>query len=154
MNKAEEATEIRELTVEELPLLMDSMAALAGYHNSVAATFPGIYPGTSFDRQLQRAAEKGKAGEALLLAVYKGERIAGFAVAYLEGAKGIIENLYLDSSLRGRGLGRKLITRMLDFMKSNGVKVVDLHVVNGNPAREFYEKLGFQLRASVMAMKL
>jgi ribosomal protein S18 acetylase RimI-like enzyme len=57
--------------------------------------------------------------------------------------------LYLDdlavcSSMRGLGIGTRLLHAVFHFARSNGLKAVRLDVVDTNPnARRLYERIGF-----------
>ena len=52
----------------------------------------------------------------------------------------------ISDTLRGKGVGRKLIKRAIDFCKSKGYKKTYLWTFEGlNAARHLYEEVGFQL---------
>ena len=52
----------------------------------------------------------------------------------------------LSDALKGKGVGRKLLERALDFCKIKGYKKVYLQTFEGlNAARHLYEEVGFQL---------
>ena len=52
----------------------------------------------------------------------------------------------LSDALKGKGVGRKLLERALDFCKMKGYKKVYLQTFEGlNAARHLYEKVGFKL---------
>lgn len=48
------------------------------------------------------------------------------------------------SSIRGQGVGRRLIEELLEAERAAGVVQVSLSVEPDNPARRLYERLGFQ----------
>ncbi len=52
--------------------------------------------------------------------------------------------IQLLPSYQGRGLGEKLVGRVLDEARSSGMSVV-LDVLHKNPARRLYERLGFRV---------
>lgn len=55
--------------------------------------------------------------------------------------RGYIANTCTDVGYRSRGYGRATITSLLDWMRSSGVRVVDLHATqDGEP---LYRSLGF-----------
>ncbi len=49
----------------------------------------------------------------------------------------------VDEGYRGRGIGTKLMTEMLERMKEEGYPAVSLSVQKANKAAEFYRSLGF-----------
>ncbi|WP_278488514.1 GNAT family N-acetyltransferase [Achromobacter insolitus] len=53
-----------------------------------------------------------------------------------------IIQIQIDPAFQGRGLGRRLLQRVLDEADAEGVPVT-LSVLKGNPARRLYEALGF-----------
>jgi ribosomal protein S18 acetylase RimI-like enzyme len=55
--------------------------------------------------------------------------------------------VWVHRDFRGRGVGRRLMTALLDWARARGVVAVYLDVVVGNdPARSLYERLGFVRR--------
>jgi ribosomal protein S18 acetylase RimI-like enzyme len=65
------------------------------------------------------------------------------------GMRSRIEDLVVDCSARGRGVGKALILRALDAARASGANVVDL---TSNPIRKaanaLYGRLGFERRQS------
>ena len=62
-----------------------------------------------------------------------------------EGKSGLyIEDIFVDESMRGSGIGRKLIAAVAKIAHSRGCARIDLAVLHWNPARGFYNRLGFQ----------
>ena len=77
-------------------------------------------------------------------------KAVGFALFFpnystWEGKPGLyIEDIFVDESMRGTGIGRKLIAAVAKIAKSRGCARIDLAVLNWNPARGFYNRLGFR----------
>jgi len=77
-------------------------------------------------------------------------RIIGFVCADPEweiaesSRGGAIHEIVVDPGYRGRGIGRMLMEHAENYLRSKGVDVVELWVGRDNPARFFYEKLGYQ----------
>ncbi len=84
------------------------------------------------------------------LIVERGGTAVGFALFYFtystfEGRPGLyVEDLYLAEDARGGGLGRRLLSRLAAIALDRGCSRVDLAVLDWNPARGFYDKLGFR----------
>ena len=55
-----------------------------------------------------------------------------------------IDDIVIAESLRGRGLGAQLLRAIMDDARARGVPV-RLSVLDGNPVRELYERLGFRV---------
>jgi GNAT superfamily N-acetyltransferase len=65
-----------------------------------------------------------------------------------------VEDLYLAESARGQGLGRKLLARLAAIALERGCRRLDLEVLDWNPARDFYDRLGFQHREGWLPYRL
>jgi ribosomal protein S18 acetylase RimI-like enzyme len=56
-----------------------------------------------------------------------------------------LHKLYVMPNNHGNGYGTKLVEEVKDRVKTNGISVLDLNVKRDNPAKGFYEKLGFRI---------
>ena len=89
-----------------------------------------------------------------LLAAYEfeeGSRVVGILSLTVyrvpTGLRSIIEDVIVDESMRGRGVGQALVQRALALARQAGAEGVSL---TSNPAREaanrLYQSMGFELR--------
>ena len=82
-----------------------------------------------------------------ILAFLNGEP-AGFALFHPRfstwlGCPGLyLEDLYVTETARGRGVGRRLMTRLAAIAIERGWARIDFQVLDWNPARGFYHRLG------------
>ena len=53
-----------------------------------------------------------------------------------------LEDLYVTEAARGQGVGRRLLARLAAIAVERGWGRIDFHVLEWNPARQFYERLG------------
>ncbi len=53
-----------------------------------------------------------------------------------------LEDLYVAEAARGRGVGRRLMARLAAIAVERGWGRIDFHVLDWNPARGFYHRLG------------
>ena len=53
-----------------------------------------------------------------------------------------LEDLYVTEAARGHGVGRRLMVRLAAIAVERGWGRIDFHVLDWNPAREFYHRLG------------
>jgi GNAT superfamily N-acetyltransferase len=53
-----------------------------------------------------------------------------------------LEDLYVTEAARGRGVGRRLMARLAAIAVERGWGRIDFHVLDWNPARSFYHRLG------------
>jgi GNAT superfamily N-acetyltransferase len=76
-------------------------------------------------------------------------RAAGFALFFhnystWEGRAGLyIEDIYVSEWARGLGVGRRLVAEVAAIARERGCPRVDLWVLHWNPARKFYDRMGF-----------
>lgn len=80
------------------------------------------------------------------VSVYDGEKV--IAMARMIGDMGLcyyIKDVVVRPEYQGKGLGKKLINELLDFLNNNGIKGTDIFVeLAALPDKmPFYEKLGF-----------
>lgn len=82
-----------------------------------------------------------------LIAESEGQPV-GFALFFMnystwEGTSGLyIEDLFVDEVARGTGAGRALMAAASAIAKERGCARLELSVLDWNPARAFYERLG------------
>jgi GNAT superfamily N-acetyltransferase len=53
-----------------------------------------------------------------------------------------LEDLYVSEAARGQGVGRRLLTRLATITLERGWGRIDFQVLDWNPARNFYSRLG------------
>lgn len=67
----------------------------------------------------------------------------------ISGYKGWIEDVVVDAEARGKGVGKKLIEKLLEIAKQKGMAEVLLFTEDHRvPAINLYQKLGFKLKDS------
>ena len=131
---------IRFATVDDCALLLRLIGELAAYErapNAVVATEEDLRRhGFGPDPQFEA-----------ILAFLDGEP-AGAALFHARfstwlGRPGLyLEDLYVTENARGRGVGRRLMARLAAIAVKRGWSRIDFQVLDWNPAREFYHKLG------------
>ena len=57
----------------------------------------------------------------------------------------MLKKFYVNTSIQRRGLGKALINFIAEELRSSGASALELNVKRDNPARLFYEKLGFEV---------
>jgi diamine N-acetyltransferase len=56
-----------------------------------------------------------------------------------------LNKIYILQSQQGKGLGKFIINYIVDEIKANGAKALQLQVNRNNKAKDFYERLGFKI---------
>lgn len=135
--------EIRFATRDDCALLLGLIRALAEFErapDAVVATEADLLQyGFGADRQFEA-----------ILAFLDGEP-AGFAAFHSRfstwlGRPGLyLEDLFVVESARGHGIGRKLVARLATIAVERGWGRIDFQVLDWNPARRFYERIGLGL---------
>jgi len=133
---------VRFATAAEVPLLLRLIRALATFErapNAVVATEDDLRRhGFGPERQFEA-----------ILAFLDGEP-AGCALFHTRfstwlGRPGLyLEDLFVTEEARGRGVGRRLMARLAAIAVERGWGRIDFHVLDWNPAREFYHRLGME----------
>jgi len=133
---------IRFATLDEAGLLLRLIRDLAAYErtpNAVVATEEDLRRyGFGPERQFEA-----------LLAFLDGEP-AGFALFHPRfstwlGRLGVyLEDLFVTQGARGKGVGRRLMTRLAAIAVERGWERIDFQVLGWNPARGFYRRLGIE----------
>ena len=74
-----------------------------------------------------------------------GGELAAYAILWKVRDEGELANIAVRGDLRGRGIGSRLLSRMLKVAEDSGVRSLYLEVRESNElAREMYARRGFQ----------
>lgn len=140
----------------------DAMARvhLAAWRSTYAGVLPEAYlTGMSAAREslgYERSIMERRGGHAGFVAIADGHEIPGGGViGFITGgmsrrpgiADGEVETLYLLDDFRERGIGRRLMRAMASHLASLGAESAFAWVLQDNPSRWFYERLGAKLTA-------
>lgn len=77
---------------------------------------------------------------------YDGNKAVGFA-SFSNVGEGMfkLHKIYILPDRQGRGIGRFMIDHIIRAIREKGAVALDLNVNRHNPARFFYERLGFEI---------
>ena len=89
--------------------------------------------------------------EELVTIAVKEKEVIGFSLAYIETLPewfgstqiGLIRYLAVSKGTRGQGVGDQIFTFVKDWFSSFGIKRIELYVLNGLQASDFWNKKGF-----------
>jgi GNAT superfamily N-acetyltransferase len=132
---------VRFATADDVPLLLQLIKALAVFERA-----PDAVVATEDD--LRRYGFGAEPRFEAILAFLDGEP-AGCALFHSRfstwlGRPGLyLEDLYVTEEARGKGVGKRLMARLAAIAVERGWRRIDFHVLDWNPARHFYERLGF-----------
>jgi len=96
-----------------------------------------IYSHDALQNQMQQ-------GHTFLLAMMDTTPV-GFASFSATGEQAVykLQKIYIRTDIQGKGTGKRLINEVQDRIKKLNASTLILNVKRDNPARWFYEKLGF-----------
>ncbi|BFU59435.1 MULTISPECIES: ribosomal protein S18-alanine N-acetyltransferase [Rodentibacter] len=87
---------------------------------------------------------KNNQGEHYLnLKLVKNNRIIGFAICQTVLDEATLFNIALEPAYQGNGFGKLLLIGLMEKLKEKGILTLWLEVRESNPARQLYEKQGF-----------
>src|SRR5258706_15055463 len=131
---------VRFATAEDCGLLLQLIRELAVYERAPDAVVAN-------EEDLRRHGFGPEAQFEAILAFLDGEP-AGAALFHARfstwlGRPGLyLEDLYVTEAARGQGVGRRLMARLAGIAVERGWGRIDFQVLEWNPARRFYERLG------------
>ena len=141
---------MREITENEVGGLRECLEALAAHHNRVSVHFKGAYPNRPYEVTLSGFAGALARGEACIAVAEEAGAVVGFCKVDLAGESGKLDYLAVLPACRGRGYGKALMDWAMGVLKENGVRRVEVKVVDGNDAIHLYERYGFQMNAHIL----
>lgn len=131
---------LRFATADDVPLLLRLIRGLAAYERAPDAV-------VAREEDLLRHGFGPQPQFEAILAFLDGEP-AGTALFHSRfstwlGRPGLyLEDLYVVEAARGCGVGRRLMARLAAIAVERGWGRIDFHVLEWNPARQFYHRLG------------
>jgi GNAT superfamily N-acetyltransferase len=133
--------EIRFATAEDCGLILDFIRELALYEKAPEAV-------VATEAQLREHGFGAKPQFEALIAELDGAPV-GMALFHTRFSTWLgtptlyLEDIVVREAARGHGVGRRLMARLARIALERGWGRVDFHVLDWNPARGFYRKLGF-----------
>lgn len=144
------------LDSNEINKILPLLKFLAENDDNVSKNFKGIgmYPTESFDQTISKISKKVKNGSSRVDVIKNNDRIIGFIQYTIAENIGEINYIVILPEFKGKGYGKILFERALNYFETQKVKRVDLGVVYGNDsAKMFYEKYGFKTSCLIMTLK-
>ncbi len=134
------AITIRSATPDDVPLILELIKGLAAFENEPEAV-------KTTQEDLLRDGFGERPQFEVLIAEINAEP-AGFALFFVtystwEGRPSLyLEDLFVIESARQHGVGRALMAKLAAIAVERGYQRLELQVLDWNPAREFYHRLG------------
>jgi diamine N-acetyltransferase len=146
-------TELLDISKEKIDCIRNLWEKLNRMHYEDSVYFEDHFASITFEERKQ--AILAHAEDDLKITIVKdGPRFLGYCVSSASGARGEIDTLYLEDELRGRGIGRKLVERHVEWMKAKGCATIRVAVSYGHESVvEFYHRMGFFERLVYFELK-
>jgi len=88
-------------------------------------------------------------GTAVVLGAYEDDRLIGFARTITDGIyRGLIDDLVVEESRRGEGVGTELMKKLIEKLKEVGIE--ELFLRCGPDVVSFYQRHGFKITRGVV----
>ncbi len=82
-----------------------------------------------------------------------GDQLIGTVLCGHDGRRGYLQHLAVDRAYRGQGIGRQLVQRVLEALRSLGINKCHLFVIKENQAAiAFWQHIGWELRQDIVTM--
>ena len=141
---------IREIRPEETSKLLPCIVALAEYHNRISTNFKGQYPRKPGEAVLESFEKDLKDGVSHIAVLEDNGVIVGFCKIDIVQNSGKLDYLIVLPEYRGSGCGAGLMDWAMAAFHANGIRHIEVKVVDGNDAIRFYEKYGFKINAHLL----
>jgi ribosomal protein S18 acetylase RimI-like enzyme len=145
--------ETRDIPKSAIGIIKPLWEALNRMHLEDSVHFKDHYRAFTFGQRLESLL--GTADSDIKITVASSaESALGYCVSRAEGAAGEIESLYLDESIRGLGVGGRLIESHIAWMRERGCERIRVGVSHGHDSPlDFYRKHGFRERLTILELK-
>ncbi|WP_053957337.1 GNAT family N-acetyltransferase [Inediibacterium massiliense] len=122
------------------------------FHQETSKFFSHLYLNIVFEERINGFQSFDKDHIKITLAE-EDDQLLGYCISTFEGNHGEPQTLHVIEEARGRGVGKELMNRHVQWLKSNGCSVITLIVSYENDyAIGFYQSMGF--RPNTMEMRL
>lgn len=113
------------------------------YHEDISEYFGQLYHSINFDDRIKIFAGFNKDNLKITVAKENDEYV-GYCISAIVEGKGELESIHVSASKRGKGIGKELARKHLNWMKERNCKVIGVTVSQENEnAIYFYKSLGF-----------
>ena len=138
---------LREMTdPTEVDALLPFLKALSAHHNDVSTYFHGAFPSRPYAVTLDLFRDALRSGQSRFAVVEDGGTLAGFAKIDIDKAAdhGKLDYLIVLDAYRGMGYGKALMDWAMGAFADAEIGTIEIKVIEGNNAAQFYEKYGFR----------
>lgn len=142
------------LDVEDIHRIAPLWEKLNAQHLAASAHFKEHFAGQTFEARCSKFRAMPESAVHIGAARNENGRFVGYCICSALDETGELDSIYIEPEYRGQGLGGRLASNGVDWLKSKGCRHIDVMVAEGNESVfPFYEKLGFCIRGTVLRLK-
>ncbi len=132
--------EIFDISYNDVEVIKNLWEKNRQYHENTSEYFKESYRFISFEERI-----KAFENQTIKITVAKSdEGYIGYCISTIIDGKGEIDSLHVDEHNRGKGIGKKLVIKHMEWFKENNCRVIGVTVSQENESTiGFYKKLGF-----------
>lgn len=145
--------EIFDIPFDEIEIIKNLWEKNRQYHENSSEYFKDSYRCISFNQRM--GAFSVFNSDNIKISVAKSnEEYIGYCISTIIDGRGELESLHVDEAQRGKGIGKKLVMKHLEWMKKKNCNVIGVTVSQENEATiSFYRQLGFYPNTLYMQQK-
>jgi GNAT superfamily N-acetyltransferase len=139
--------EVSDIQFEKISCIKKLWEKLNKLHYDDSVYFEDNYESFTFEKRIEKFKHVDSNNIKISL-VKDGPRHLGYCISIRNDNDGGIESIYLENEIQGRGIGKKLISDHIKWLKENGCSKIRVAVSFGHEksVTEFYHSLGFYER--------
>lgn len=142
------------IPIEQIDLIGPLWEQLCAHHAGISTHFSSHFQNRTFAARRDDFVKSYIRGKMKidLVRVDETSRVVAYCVSALthDGA-GEVDSLFVESDLRGHGIGTELVRRALEWLRSEKAAAIIIEVAYGNDeALPFYERFGFLPRRTIL----
>lgn len=146
-------SEIFDISYDEIEVIKNLWEKNRQYHEHSSEYFKELYRFISFDQRIKAFGVYNKETMKITVAKSNDEYI-GYCISTIMDDKGELESLHVDETNRGKGIGKKLVAKHIEWMNEKNCRVIGVTVSQENESTIlFYKKLGFYPNTLYMQLK-
>ncbi|WP_432401056.1 GNAT family N-acetyltransferase [Wukongibacter sp. M2B1] len=144
--------EIFDISYDEVEVIKNLWEKNRQYHENTSEYFKESYRYINFDNRIKAFSIFNRDRLKITVVKDKGKYV-GYCISTIVDGKGELESLHVDQNSRGEGIGQKLVTKHIEWMRDKNCKVIGVTVSQENkPTINFYKK--FDLYPNTLYMQL
>ncbi len=132
-----------DIKYNEVSLIKELWEKNRQYHEDTSEYFGKFYHSINFDDRIKVMA--GFNEDTLKITVAKeNDEYVGYCISTIVEGKGELESIHVSASKIGKGIGKELAIKHINWMKEKNCKVIGVTVLQENEnAIHFYKSIGF-----------